>query len=120
MKALLIAITVIVLVGVIAVVNAPAALVPMALEELEKRHLMAANAPKVSLAELEGTVWSGQSNQAVITIDGEAIPLGVLSWQLEALSLLDNKPVIHLTTRAPEHSLQIHPRRPLRAVQPAD
>ena len=53
MKVLLVAILVIVLGAVIAVANAPATLVPMALEELEKRQLLAPNAPKIALANLE-------------------------------------------------------------------
>ncbi len=106
MKAFFIVIVLILLAAVVAVANAPASLVPMTLKELEQRQLLAPNAPTLALAKLEGTVWQGQAKDAVLTINGEQVPLGVLSWQLEAMSLLDRKPVIHLTTNAPEHRLE--------------
>ena len=90
----------------LAIANAPASLIPLALDELEKRQLLAPNLPVLALTDLEGTVWQGQANQAVITIDGEEIPLGVLSWQFEPLSLLDRTAVVHVKADAPEHQLQ--------------
>ena len=106
MKAVLIAIVLIVLASVLAIANAPASLVSLALDELEKRQLLAPNIPVIALANLEGTVWQGQANEAVVTIDDEVVPLGVLSWQLDPMSLLDRRPVVHLKTNAPEHHLQ--------------
>ena len=106
MKAFFITVVLLLLAAVVAIVNAPAALVPMALEELEKRQLLPPNAPAIALAQLEGTVWQGRANEAIITVDGETVPLGVLSWQLEPMSLLDRTLIIYLSTDAPEHRLQ--------------
>ncbi len=106
MKAILIAVVLLLVVAVLAIANAPASLVPMALEELEKRQLLDPKAPAITLAKLEGTVWEGRANEAIMTIDGEAVSLGVLSWQLEPISLLDRTPIIHLTSNAPELRLQ--------------
>ncbi|ARN74847.1 type II secretion system protein N [Oceanicoccus sagamiensis] len=106
MKAILVAIVLLVLVGVVAIANAPASLVPMALAEAEKRQLLAPNAPAISLVNLEGTVWDGQANETVITVAGEPLHLGVLRWQLDPLSLLDSSPVIHVQTQASEHAVQ--------------
>ena len=106
MKAFFITLMLVVVGAGLAIANAPASLIPLALDELEKRQLLAPNLPAIALTDLEGTVWQGQANQAVITIDGEAILLGVLSWEFEPLSLLDRTAVVHVKADAPEHHLQ--------------
>lgn len=91
---------------VIAVYKAPASLVPMALLEADARGLLQQGGPRLRLAVTSGTVWRGQAEQAELEIEGGVLPLGKLTWQLSALSLLEKKPALQLHSEAGTHRLR--------------
>ncbi|MEE8059260.1 MAG: type II secretion system protein N [Pseudomonadales bacterium] len=91
---------------VLAILNAPASLVPMALQEVEARGLLQPGAPKLTLSQTSGTVWEGEAAQAVLLVDGVPLALGKLSWQLSLMSLLEKNPSLQLFAQAADHQLQ--------------
>lgn len=90
----------------VAVVIAPASLVPYAIAEMEKQGAIKQGVPSIALAETSGTVWNGKALQAILTVDGVDVPLGVLEWQLKPMSLLASEPEIIFTTDAPGQILK--------------
>ncbi len=91
---------------ILAIYKAPASLVPLAIQEAETRGLLQQHAPRLILAETSGTVWQGEAAKAQLLIDGAILELGRLSWQLDALSLLEKKPLLQLFTNASTHKMQ--------------
>ena len=90
----------------VALVNAPASLVPLAIAEMEKQGTLQHGVPSLVLAETSGTVWNGKALEAILTIDGIDVPLGILEWQLKPMSLLVSEPEIVFTTDAPGQVLK--------------
>ena len=100
------AVLVVLVLLVLAIANAPASLIPLALSEAQSRGMMQPGAPVVILSNTSGTVWKGQAMDAVIEIDDAKLELGVVSWQLSAMSLLQKKPVITISSMAPGQNIQ--------------
>ncbi|MFA7553414.1 MAG: type II secretion system protein N [Spongiibacteraceae bacterium] len=95
----LLSIVVVLVLLLVAIAFAPASLVPLALVELDARGMLQANAPRLTLAETRGSVWRGEAAQATLHIEKIDVPLGVMTWKLQPLSLLNKEPVIHVTTK---------------------
>ncbi len=81
---------------VVAVLNIPASVVPLAIDEVEKRDLLPPNAPKFMLENTEGTLWDGRANNTRVEVDGALLELGTVSWQLDMVSLLKRNPTVDL------------------------
>lgn len=90
---------------VVAVFNIPASVLPRLIAEFESRGLIAANAPKVMLTDMKGTIWDGHASKTVVTIDGVPVELGELNWQLDKLSLLHRNPRLDVTTHSEKITL---------------
>lgn len=101
-KWLLISLVVLVIVLIVAVFNIPSSVVPLAIVEVEKRGLLPPNAPKISLNDMEGTVWNGRANNTQVEVDGVTLDLGVLTWEIDKASLLERNPHIDIAAKSSE------------------
>lgn len=106
MKWFLAVVVFVVAVLLIVIANIPANVVPMALDEIESRDLLRKGSPRLSLAETSGTLWKGQSGQAVLQLEGGTVELGELHWQLNPWTLLRGKPVLFVKAQAPGQRLK--------------
>ncbi|MGK0500132.1 MAG: hypothetical protein ACJAYG_001778 [Oceanicoccus sp.] len=93
-------------IAVVALANAPASLVNTALVEADKRGLLQKGAPQLALSGLSGTVWEGQAEDAIVTINGSQIALGQLSWQLDAMTLLKKQLQLSLLAKTDDQQVQ--------------
>jgi hypothetical protein len=91
---------------VLIIANAPSSLIPSALAQMKSRGLMPLNMPIIILSNTDGTVWDGQATDVIVEIDGAQLQMGIVSWQLSPLSLLQQKPAIKVSSNAPEQNLQ--------------
>lgn len=91
---------------VLAIINIPASVLPIILEQAAAKNLLPPDAPKLSMGETSGTLWNGQANEAVVSINGQPLLLGKLSWQLHAGALMDRHLVIDLQSQAPGQNLK--------------
>ena len=101
---LIVSVTVVIIVMVV-LVRLPASLVPIMLAEVEQRNLLSPESPRLFLQQTSGTFWQGQAAESIIEMDGVSVPLGVLSWELSPLSLLQSKPTLQLSSSAPNQEL---------------
>lgn len=90
----------------LAIANAPASLVPLALEEVEARGLVPAGVPKFTLSQTSGSIWNGESAETTLLIDGVTLELGRFSWELGFMALLDKKLSLQIAIQTPEMQLQ--------------
>ena len=90
---------------VVALVNIPATIVPYALNEAKVRGLLPPQAPRVTLADVDGTLWQGGANQTEIVLDGVPLNLGRLEWKIDVGALMERVARIDLSTRSEQINL---------------
>lgn len=90
----------------LAVLNLPASIVPQLLLQAEQQQLLAADAPRLTLGDTSGTLWDGRAQDAVLTINGQPLPLGELRWQWQVTKLLSRQLLLDLQTQAPQQTLK--------------
>lgn len=100
MKGFLTGLLVVIVLLVVGFFYIPSSVVPRAIAEIEQRHLLPPNAPRLSLRELQGTIWSGRANRATVRINGVDLDLGTFKWTLDKMSVLHLAPRFTFSTHS--------------------
>jgi hypothetical protein len=106
MKVFFTTLALLLMIVLLALYQAPAALVPLALQEVKARGLLQPGVPELSLGATRGTVWQGEADNAHLQLGTNRLPLGKLSWSLKPQSLWKKKPELQLAISAPDHQMQ--------------